>query len=1363
MDPRLPHKPLLPPRLTLPLGAVIVLLISFAVYYFVGIAQQEASTDDRAFRSLAAMSSQLRDVVSTYSLVFAGATREDHQQQKRVSNSDRKTGFAAIPRATHILEFLAAQAPKLADVDDCKSSPDADLFKGRESTGDTSVSAAVAPRANGYNLQLASNRLCAYVPFESLISPLITETPSQVFDDVILADAAGEVLYQTQRSGIVANRLSHLVLTSNQAGQAPANGALDKASNEAGSSTGIKPSSGHSASKVSSAEKTDPSFFGAGELSRVFRGTIAGADYRIYLVPVRLPVPRPSGSGAAPGARFVLCGLMLQKHFTTQSRSLPLNLLVWIVLAVGLVIVSAWPVLKFSTMRRSEQITKSAGLIYAVLATLSVMVAIVLVIHSYYGFTDPKTDNNMEDLAKAIDANVGQELSRALLVMDSVGATSRVRNVKLIEHVPRPCGSPPDGKDPNPETELLSRIGMEVSQYPYFRRLFIFDSQGFEHVRWTVDAEAPPTLRVCDRPYFQGVQRNDLWYLTEQGLPGARFRVDPTYSRSTGEYLAAIARPYEIEKGGKPVDAGVMTMFTPMLALIRPVLPPDYGFAVIDPTGEVLFHSDATKNGRENFFDELADSQPLREAVLARRRSWLREIYVGADYGLFSTPFTTIQGCPWSLLVFSNRAVIGDKELERIVLLGLLCTMYFLFLVAAAALLPLFLRCKKIAWPSLTMRGSYCHLGFVLGLVIVLFYAFIFEASPKELLCFAMLIPASAVVLSILKLLRLEPWIVWTAGVLGGVALLTVAVTSESERGNWLESPYFPLALICTAYATLGTEIFADRMDRWRKLSLATAYSFACYALLILAAGLPCVAFFKFSYDYDENLAVRRQQLLTLAALNLREEQVVGEYFNVNVSGASTSFGDDLGKWLFLRRRLQEEKLDLYDKAFRDQRGGQIMGDRDIGLWPQWWISLAAELASRRSKVLTSLVAEDCPDGGKWCWDEPGANRIQIQPNQRSLEFNLEKLDFENVEGSPETLALRKLAMRDPIFLVQNLTYRVDVLRPWDFLGVIALTLFGLLAAIFLSVRSTMTKMFVLKWNLRDAWESTDLTRAVDKGQSVILVGLPTSGKTAWLTSSSARVGTIDVAVNSTQPTVPPLPSQTIVALDHFEYGATDPVVARWKIALLEQLSGAGKTILIVTIVDPLFVTADAAQESASESAKPGSGPSEAANWKRVLARFKTLRLTGGSQPASRAYYNQLLWSTCTWDEKMALHSLAEGGWANHRNHDALQHLLNRGLIALTPELELTDPEFGKFVSGEVTEPERKVWRLHDTGGLWDGVRTALLVLLVGGLVALLFFSQKDILGLVTAAVGALTAAGKIVSEVKGGRTNGGKGADQAA
>jgi len=1382
MVPGVLKKPFISPRFVAPLAAVAALIVIFLIYYFVGITEQEASADDRAFRSLAAVSTQFGDLVNTYSTVFQGAVDKDNARHEKRNTGEGKGNSRAANQSPQILSSLAAQGSKLADVDDCSSSPNAEVL--RSSNGGKIVTASAVPRPTGYSLEFASNGWCAHVLIENALLPLITEIPSQIFDDVVLADASGTVLYQTQRSGVITDNLALLPL---QFTEKRSPGASESPPVESRGIPGPAPSASRTI------EKSAPSF-GAGSSSNVFLLPLAGAAYRAYLVPVRLSVRPPSASASSAGLQFVLCGLMQQKHFTTQSRSVPLTVLAAVALAVIFVIVAAWPLLKFATMRRTEQITRWAGLFYSMSIALTIMVMILLVTHLYYGFSDPKTDNNMEDLAKAIDKNVGNELRQALLVMESVGASPAVKHVPVFRHASQQsCSDKSDGQDPSTTKNLLSNAGMKVSDYPYFRRLFVFDSLGFERVSWTVDAEAPPPLRVCDRPYFQGVLRNDLWFLSDQGLTGARFRVDPIYSKSTGEYLTAIARPYTIEPKTQPVDFGVMAMFTPMMALMGPVLPPDYGFAVIDPSGKVLFHSDTTKNGRENLFDELGDSRALRAAVLARHPNWVREHYLGEDYGFFVSPFNSIQGCPWSLVVFSNRAELGDKALERTLLLALLCGMYFVVLVAAVALLRSLLPCHRLIWPIDTMIGSYCHIALVLGLIVLLTYALIFQASANVLLIFAALIPVSAIAFSILKMRGFLVAIAWIAALSGATALTAMAISEVTQRGSWRGSPYLTAFLISAAYLSLGSKTFARYFDTWKGLSLRTAYSVGCFALLVLVAGIPCVAFFKFSYDYDESLATRRQQLLTISALNHREQRVVDQYFQIKVSGERGPYPDDLGKWLFLRRRLQEQKLDLYDKAFRGQSAGQIILGHEPPQWPSWWVFVATNWVPRRSESLTSMVADDCIEGSKWRWNEAGANRIHIQPSYSTGETpngfepcskagsNLaeKQADYHpsarGANGSPETLALHKLAMQDPLFLVQDLTYHVDVLRPWDFLRLTAFVLIVLLAAMFISVRSTLTKMFLLKWKRqgvppqdpehqdawhRDAWPEITVAEAVAKVTSCILVRLPSSGETEWPTGNADKLEVIDIAATSNTTT----PSTAkIILLDHFEYGMADSSVMQWKLALLEELLSIDKTVLIVTTIDPLFYLDDMANDPAFQRAKNLLNARDADRWARVLARFDTFRLAGSSDVASLGFHYHLLWSSCTWTEKIALHGLSVQGWPNHKNYAALHHLWNRGLIAADPEFRLLDPKFGEFVSGKVTEPERRSWRQHDTTGIWDGLRTALIVLLMGGLAALLFFSQKDILGIVTGGIGALTAATKIISELKGGGTGGGKGGTQAA
>ena len=317
-------------------------------------------------------------------------------------------------------------------------------------------------------------------------------------------------------------------------------------------------------------------------------------------------------------------------------------------------------------------------------------------------------------------------------------------------------------------------------------------------------------------------------------------------------------------------------------------------------------------------------------------------------------------------------------------------------------------------------------------------------------MCFATLVPASAITFSIMKLRGSLVKIIWIAAFSGGAALVALVIGELAGKGSWSESPSLTLALICSAYATLGSKSIANYFDTWKIPLLRTAYSCACFALLMVVAGIPGIAFFKLSYDYDESLAIRRQQLLTLAALNQRERSVVDQYFQVRVSGERGSFSDDLGKWLFLRRRLQEQNLDLYDKAFRAQSAGQIIREHDDQPWPYWWISLASWVP-HRSESLTAVVADDCSEGSQWRWNEVGINRIHIRPNHAAWQTapdyepcssdartarirNQLAIGTEPAEASPETLALQKLAIQDPIFLAQHLTYQADVLRPWGFL-----------------------------------------------------------------------------------------------------------------------------------------------------------------------------------------------------------------------------------------------------------------------------------------------------------------------------------------
>jgi len=288
-------KRLMSARFALPLGAVLALLAFFFIYYFVVITHHEESLDKRAFRSLGAISLQFRDLVTTYGAVFHGAAMQ--------GKAERKQG---------VLTFLAAQGSKIDDVDECKFSPDkAYLLDGQEADGTT---ANVIPYTNGYSLELASNGQCAHVPLSDALAPLVASESGDVFDDVVLSDASGAVLYQTNRSGVHVDDLTALSL--------PGNTKLPIAPS---SSKGVVKS--EVTTKQESSAHVSDVFVGFGGSSIVSQVSLAGTIYRAYMTPLRLPLARPTASARGVGVKLVLCGLMLQKHFTTQSRALPFTVL----------------------------------------------------------------------------------------------------------------------------------------------------------------------------------------------------------------------------------------------------------------------------------------------------------------------------------------------------------------------------------------------------------------------------------------------------------------------------------------------------------------------------------------------------------------------------------------------------------------------------------------------------------------------------------------------------------------------------------------------------------------------------------------------------------------------------------------------------------------------------------------------------------------------------------------------------------------------------------------------------------------------------------------------------------------------------
>jgi hypothetical protein len=128
-------------------------------------------------------------------------------------------------------------------------------------------------------------------------------------------------------------------------------------------------------------------------------------------------------------------------------------------------------------------------------------------------------------------------------------------------------------------------------------------------------------------------------------------------------------------------------------------------------------------------------------------------------------------------------------------------------------------------------------------------------------------------------------------------------------------------------------------------------------------------------------------------------------------------------------------------------------------------------------------------------------------------------------------------------------------------------------------------------------------------------------------------------------------------------------------------------------------------------------------------------------------------WKLCTRDERLLLHQLATGRFANPANHLVTERLIRAGLVALDPWPRLTDAGFGRFVRTAETRRDFTEWQRAASQGVWKNVKTPLLIVLlivVGWLIWTAGDYVQAFSAILVAAVALLGQFGQVVNLVRG-------------
>ena len=367
-----------------------------------------------------------------------------------------------------------------------------------------------------------------------------------------------------------------------------------------------------------------------------------------------------TGKEAAAAHTYTLYvgGVASREALQRQAMRVPAAWIVFFALPVVLLFF-AIPFFKLRTLMPRERY-RYADLVALIVATIAAagLGTIVPFARAPTNAGDATLDLFHEEIERRLDTETREVLQvahRILTRPESVGALEKcvvsgsgLRDEKGTESPDNQCG-------------LWQALHMNKAPFELDVVLW-FNEQGDQIRKWTTKAQI--TGPASHRPFehFRDVTSGRLWTVKSQAngvLPS--FTIDPLRTPTTSELGVVYAMPASTTAEGRRT---FLALNARPQSLVDPIVPPGYGFAIVAPSGRVLFHSEEALSLEENFFEEVGDPQQVRErARSARLARWMGD-YHGRPHRFRMQPVEAFLNSPWLIVTFQEL----DPELTEEVL-----------------------------------------------------------------------------------------------------------------------------------------------------------------------------------------------------------------------------------------------------------------------------------------------------------------------------------------------------------------------------------------------------------------------------------------------------------------------------------------------------------------------------------------------------------------------------------------------------------------------------------------------------------------------------------------------------------------------
>jgi hypothetical protein len=698
---------------------LIVLLIPLVLYYVFYVLAQRDYFIDRSHRSLAGIGNQvasridgLRDVVANGAKKSCLDRPEDLNDLEGYFKSLRPFGVTLKLESSSALseDELNAETPappkSPVTVEFKRSGSDERLQLNYEFISKDTVQSSL--RSGRFSVSASAGDLLKPAAERYLIRES-RPAAEDMFDMVLVADSdTGDVVFQYGPGLPISVSNANDLVNANQK-DASKNGEKD-------------------------AEETkDISEKVSRGMSGTLPITIAKIEYKLFFQPIQLTAPK-SGIEGNQGFNLMVLGMVRADYALKRTFAFTSYMLLLFAVISMLVVTGSGPLIKLKLLGPKDRLcTRDA--ILAVVSALVVTALLTLGILDVYTHStlERRLDGQLERFGADLSTNLKSELAYAVDQLDQLN--EQLQN-KLTLANSECYESPKESDAAESSGEQTGRRGQMYvvnllnydfildplsAPYPYFNSATWSNYDGQQQIKFTTRSKHTPFINVASRSYFKEAKEGRTWALTgETDKKKRTFYLDSVNSMTTGDNVAVISKQVP-QSMDQPGERYVSTMDTRLLSLYDPVLPPGYGFCVINNVGDVLFHSEDLKNLLENFFDECRNDRGLRAAVRSRTSETIDVKYLGRDHRVRVTP---LEAFPWTLVVFRDKQLLRTMNLETITLTSYLCLAYGILVTLALVLIFVFLPGAKarrtMIWPTAQNHDRYKQM-FVVNSALFIF------------------------------------------------------------------------------------------------------------------------------------------------------------------------------------------------------------------------------------------------------------------------------------------------------------------------------------------------------------------------------------------------------------------------------------------------------------------------------------------------------------------------------------------------------------------------------------------------------------------------------------------------------------------